>query len=87
MNKNSLDFNLIRKKNKFLDELNFTDDEIIQNYLKIIDISKNLDDCNNSTNPYCINESNMHEEFYRDHNGCLKIHYSSCKKINSNKKT
>lgn len=87
MSKNKIDFNLIRKKNKFLDELNFTDDEIIQNYLKIIDINNNLDECNKSYDAYCINESNMHEEFYRDKNGQLKIQYTPCKKSILNKKT
>lgn len=82
MNKNIIDFDLIRKENKFIDELNFTNDEIIQNYLKIIDINKNLDECNKSQYSYCINESNMHEEFYRDNFGVLKIRYINCSKNN-----
>lgn len=84
MNKNSL--NLIRQQNAFINELNFTDQEIIQNYLKIVDISNNMLDCRKSNSTYCINENNMHEEFYRDKDGKLKIQYSNCPKLLIHKK-
>ncbi len=85
MNK-KIDFDLIRKKNNFISELNFTDQEIIQNYLKIVDISNNMLDCRKSNSTYCINENNMHEEFYRDKDGKLKIQYSNCPKLLIHKK-
>lgn len=87
MNNNKIDFDSIRKKNKFINELNFTDEEIIQNYLKIIEISNNFKECNESQDSFCINEINMHEEFYRDKNGHIKIQYTSCKKSILNKKS
>lgn len=83
MNNSNLDeiINYIKSNISFIKELNFTNQEISENIIKILDIHKELTNCQNNLDSNCISIDGMHEHFYRNNNHELKTSFYPCKKI------
>ena len=77
---NSKDIANLRKKINFINELNFSDEEVIKYSYKINAIFHEINQCKNSGIDKCINEDGLHEMFYRNNKNQLAITLSECQK-------
>ena len=77
---NSKDIANLRKKINFINELNFSDEEVIKYSYKINAIFHEINQCKNSGIDKCINDDGLHEIFYRNNKNQLAITLSECQK-------
>lgn len=81
------DIKKIRATVKFVNDLNFTDEEIDKYYYKIIQINEDLCRCESSSSEKCINDDELHEIFCRDKNNKLFSTLIKCKKFTDKPKS